>query len=209
MSKEILGILCSGRGTNLASIIKAVKAGEIKAEIRVVIADKKDAPALARAKEAGIEAILIDRKEFSSREDFEAALTEALKSRGVTLVVLAGFMRLLGSVFLAEYGGRTMNIHPALLPSFVGAHAHRDTLAYGVKVSGCTVHFVDAGMDTGPIILQAAVPVAEDDTEETLAARILVEEHKIYPEAIKLYCEGRLKLEGRRVRILSEGEKTA
>ena len=200
-SREVLGIICSGRGTNLQSIMTAVGKGEINADIAVVIADKPDAYALTRAEKAGIRATLIDRKKFADRDSFEAELVEELQRSGVTLVVLAGFMRILGKTFLREYGGRTMNIHPALLPSFVGAHAHRDTLAYGVKISGCTVHFVDEGMDTGPIILQAAVPVLDDDTEETLAARILVEEHKIYPKAIKLYCEGMLRIVGRKVKI--------
>lgn len=204
MREEILGVLCSGRGTNLQSIIAAIDAGEINAKIAVVIADKPDAAALSRAQNAGIKNICIDFKKFAERKDFEAALVEELRANGVTLVILAGFMRLLGKTFLREYGGRTMNIHPALLPSFAGAHAHRDALRYGVKISGCTVHFVDEGMDTGPIILQAAVPVAENDTEETLAARILVEEHKIYPQAIKLYCDGRIKTDGRRVEILEQ-----
>ncbi len=199
--QEVLGILCSGRGTNLQSIITAVNRGEIAADIAVVISDKPDAAALTRAEKAGLPAVCIDRRRFADRDAFEAALIGELQKRGVTLVILAGFMRLLGKTFLHVYGGRTMNIHPALLPAFPGAHAHRDTIAYGVKVSGCTVHFVDEGMDTGPIILQAAVPVLDDDTEETLAARILVEEHKIYPQAIKLYCEGLLCIVGRKVRI--------
>ncbi len=202
--KEILGVLCSGRGTNLESIIKAVKDGGINAEIAVVVADKKDAFALKRAENAGIKAVCVDYKSFSQREDFENAIMEELKKCGVTLIILAGFMRILGKNFVREYSGRMMNIHPALLPSFVGAHAHRDALSYGVKVSGCTVHFVDEGMDTGPIIVQSAVPVKDDDTEETLAARILEEEHKIYPKAIKLYCDGRLKIDGRKVEILDE-----
>ena len=199
--REVLGILCSGRGTNLQSIMTAVSKGEIHADIGIVLSDKPGAMALERAAKAGIATACIDRKLFANKDAFETALLSKLREAGVTLVILAGFMRLLGSTFLHEYGGRTMNIHPALLPSFVGAHAHRDTLAYGVKISGCTVHFVDEGMDTGPIILQAAVPVLDDDTEETLAARILKQEHIIYPRAIKLYCEGLLRVVGRKVRI--------
>ena len=175
--------------------------GEVQAEIAVVLSDKPDAYALERAKKAGIKAVCVNRKEYDGREPFERALIEELRAAGVTLVVLAGFMRILTPYFVREYAGRIMNIHPALLPSFPGAHAHRDVLAYGVKVSGCTVHFVDEGTDSGPIILQAAVPVLDDDTEETLGARVLEQEHKIYPRAIELYCEGRLHVEGRHVRI--------
>ncbi|MDD6383216.1 phosphoribosylglycinamide formyltransferase [Mitsuokella jalaludinii] len=202
MSKQILGVLCSGRGTDLQSIIDAIGRGEVDATIAVVLADKPDAYALTRAKKAGIRAVCIDRKQHEGREPFEKALIAALEEAGVTLVVLAGFMRILTPYFVRHFAGRIMNIHPALLPSFPGAHAHRDVLAYGVKISGCTVHFVDEGTDSGPIILQAAVPVLDDDTEETLGARVLEQEHIIYPQAIQLYCEGRLKVEGRHVRIL-------
>ena len=202
MSKQILGVLCSGRGTDLQSIIDAIGRGEVDATIAVVLADKPDAYALTRAKKAGIRAVCIDRKQHEGREPFEKALIAALEEAGVTLVVLAGFMRILTPYFVRHFAGRIMNIHPALLPSFPGAHAHRDVLAYGVKISGCTVHFVDDGTDSGPIILQAAVPVLDDDTEETLGARVLEQEHIIYPQAIQLYCEGRLKVEGRHVRIL-------
>lgn len=202
MSKQILGVLCSGRGTDLQSIIDAIGRGEVDATIAVVLTDKPDAYALTRAKKAGIRAVCIDRKQHEGREPFEKALIAALEEAGVTLVVLAGFMRILTPYFVRHFAGRIMNIHPALLPSFPGAHAHRDVLAYGVKISGCTVHFVDEGTDSGPIILQAAVPVLDDDTEETLGARVLEQEHIIYPQAIQLYCEGRLKVEGRHVRIL-------
>ena len=202
MSKQILGVLCSGRGTDLQSIIDAIGRGEVDATIAVVLADKPDAYALTRAKKAGIRAVCIDRKQHEGREPFEKALIAALEEAGVTLVVLAGFMRILTPYFVRHLAGRIMNIHPALLPSFPGAHAHRDVLAYGVKISGCTVHFVDEGTDSGPIILQDAVPVLDDDTEETLGARVLEQEHIIYPQAIQLYCEGRLKVEGRHVRIL-------
>ena len=197
MPKEKIGVLCSGRGSNLASIIDAVERGDIRAEIAVVLADKADAYALTRAREHGIPA---------EREDFERALLEQLHAHGVTLVALAGFMRILSPLFVRAYAGRILNIHPALLPSFPGAHAHRDALAYGVKVSGCTVHFVDEGTDSGPIILQAAVPVAEGDTEDSLAARVLKEEHRIFPAAIRLYVDGRLRTDGRQVHILPPAE---
>lgn len=202
MAKENLGILCSGRGSNLQSIIENIDNGNINAEIKIVLTDKPNAMALSRAKDAGIKAVCVNRKEFETREAFEKALIKELKAANVTLVILAGFMRLLSPLFVRAYEGRIMNIHPALLPSFQGAHAHRDVLAYGVKVSGCTVHFVDEGMDSGPIILQEAVPVLEGDTEETLAARVLKVEHRIYPEAIRLFAEGKLKVEGRKVKIL-------
>ena len=206
MREEKLGILCSGRGSNLASIIEAIERGEIPAEIAVVIADKRDAYALERARTKGIPAVAVVYRDYAERADFERAMLDELHAHDVTLVVLAGFMRILSPVFVHAYTGRILNIHPALLPSFPGAHAHRDALAYGVKVSGCTVHFVDEGMDSGPIILQASVPVTEDDTEETLAARVLEQEHRIFPEAIKLYVEDRLRTDGRRVHILPAAE---
>lgn len=199
---EKLGVLCSGRGTDLQSIIDAIARKEVTAEIAVVLTDKADAYALTRAEKAGIKAVCVNRKEYADRESFEKAMVNELEAAGVTLVVLAGFMRILTPYFVRKYAGRLLNIHPALLPSFPGAHAHRDVLAYGVKVSGCTVHFVDEGTDSGPIILQAAVPVLDDDTEETLGARVLDKEHVIYPQAIQLFCEGKLKIEGRKVRIL-------
>lgn len=201
-AKQKLGVLCSGRGTDLQSIIDAIGRGEVDAKIAVVLTDKPEAFALERAKKAGIKAVCVNRMQYDGRESFEKALIAELEEAGVTLVVLAGFMRILTPVFVRHFAGRIMNIHPALLPSFPGAHAHRDVLAYGVKVSGCTVHFVDEGTDSGPIILQAAVPVLAGDTEETLGARVLEQEHIIYPQAIQLYCEGRLQVDGRQVRIL-------
>jgi phosphoribosylglycinamide formyltransferase-1 len=195
-----LAVLCSGRGTDLQSIIDAIKAGNLHAEISIVITDKPNVKALERAEIAGIKNICVDRKKFDTRADFEAELLKNLA--GIDLVVLAGFMRILSPEFVRQFAGRLMNIHPSLLPSFKGAHAHRDALEYGVKVSGCTVHFVDEGTDSGPIILQAAVEVKDDDTEETLSARILEQEHIIYPKAIQLFVEGRLKIEGRHVKIL-------
>ena len=201
-AKQKLGVLCSGRGTDLQSIMDAIDRGEVAAEIAVVLTDKPDAFALERAAKAGIKAVCVNRKQFDGRESFEQALVGQLQAAGVTLVVLAGFMRILTPYFVRQYAGRIMNIHPALLPSFPGAHAHRDELAYGVKVSGCTVHFVDEGTDSGPIILQAAVPVLDGDTEETLGARVLEQEHIIYPRAIQLYCEGKLEINGRHVHIV-------
>ena len=194
-----LGVLCSGRGTDLQSIIDAPERGFLAVEISIVLTDKPNVGALARAEEAGIKNFCVDRKNFSSRADFEAELLKHLA--GVDLVILAGFMRILSPEFVRQFPNRIMNIHPSLLPAFPGAHAHRDVLAYGAKVSGCTVHFVDEGTDSGPIIMQAAVEVLEGDTEEALAARVLEQEHKIYPLAIKLFIDGRLKIVGRRVEI--------
>lgn len=199
---EVIGVLCSGRGTNLQSILENVDNGNIPAPVGVVLTDKPNVMALQRAAEKNIPAICVNRKEFATREDFEKELIKVLEEHHVTLVVLAGFMRVLTPYFVRHFAGRILNIHPALLPSFPGAHAHRDVLAYGVKISGVTVHFVDEGTDSGPIILQAAVPVEQDDTEESLAARVLVEEHKIYPKAIELYLKHKLQIVGRKVNIL-------
>lgn len=201
MSKEVLGVLCSGRGSNLQSIMDAIAKGQITAPIGVVIANKPDAKALERAEQAGIPHVCIDHRKCVSQREFEERLVEALKDHGVTLVILAGFMRILSPYFVHEFSGRIMNIHPSLLPSFGGAHAHRDVLAYGVKVSGCTIHFVDEGMDSGPIILQATVPVLDDDDEDTLAARVLEQEHILYPRAIELFLNGLLTVEGRKVKL--------
>lgn len=202
MSKHILGILCSGRGSNMQSILAAIESGQIKAEVGIVLTDKPEARALAVARENGIKSICINRKECKDQQDFEEQLVAELRNAGVTLVVLAGFMRILSPYFVGEYRHQILNIHPSLLPSFGGAHAHRDVLAYGTKVSGCTIHFVDEGMDHGPIILQDTVPVLENDTEETLAARVLEKEHILYPRAIELYVDGKLELVGERhVRI--------
>ena len=202
MAKEIMGVLCSGRGTNLQSILAAVDSGQIPAPVGVVLTDKPDAKALERAEKAGIPHFCVNRKQYADKQAFEEALVEKLRAHGVTLVILAGFMRILSPYFVHEFPGRILNIHPSLLPSFGGAHAHRDVLAYGVKVSGCTIHIVDEGMDSGPIILQTAVPVLDSDDEDTLAARVLEQEHKLYPRAIELFLNGKLKIEGRKVRIL-------
>lgn len=202
MSKHILGILCSGRGSNMQSIMAAIESGQIKAEIGIVLTDKPEARALQVASEAGIKSVCVNRKACSTQQEFEEKLVAELKEANVTLVVLAGFMRILSPYFVEAYRHRILNIHPSLLPSFGGAHAHRDVLAYGTKVSGCTIHFVDEGMDHGPIILQDTVPVLDDDTEDTLAARVLTKEHILYPKAIELFVDGRLELiDDRHVRI--------
>ena len=202
MSNHILGILCSGRGSNMQSIMAAIESGQIKAEIGIVLTDKPEARALQVASEAGIKSVCVNRKACSTQQEFEEKLVAELKAANVTLVVLAGFMRILSPYFVEAYRHRILNIHPSLLPSFGGAHAHRDVLAYGTKVSGCTIHFVDEGMDHGPIILQDTVPVMDDDTEDTLAARVLTKEHILYPKAIELFVDGRLELiDDRHVRI--------
>ena len=202
MSKHILGILCSGRGSNMQSIMAAIKSGQIKAEIGIVLTDKPEARALQVASEAGIKSVCVNRKACATQQEFEEKLVAELKAANVTLVVLAGFMRILSPYFVDAYKHQILNIHPSLLPSFGGAHAHRDVLAYGTKVSGCTIHFVDEGMDHGPIILQDTVPVLDGDTEETLAARVLEKEHILYPRAIELFVDGRLELlDDRHVRI--------
>lgn len=196
-----IAILCSGSGTNLQAIIDSVKSGYIPAKIALVVSDNKDAFALERAKKAGIETLVLNKKDFKTREDFDKEVIKNLKKKDVGLVVLAGFMRLLSPYFIKEYKHRIMNIHPALLPSFKGTHGIKDALEYGAKVTGPTIHFVDEDLDHGPIILQKAVEIKDDDTEEVLLDRVHKEEHRIYPEAIKLFVEGRLKIEGRRIRV--------
>jgi phosphoribosylglycinamide formyltransferase 1 len=196
-----LGILASGSGTNLQAIIDAAEAHRIDATVEVVLSDVPGAFALSRARRHRIPAIAIERRAFPSKQAFEERVVAELSAHNVQLVCLAGFMRLVGPTLLAAFPDRILNIHPALLPAFPGLHAQRQALEYGVKVAGCTVHIVDAETDHGPIIRQAAVEVHEDDTAETLAARILAEEHRIYPEAIQLVAEGRLTLAGRRVAV--------
>jgi phosphoribosylglycinamide formyltransferase 1 len=197
-SDPVLGILISGRGSNMHAIIDAVRSGRLDARIAVVISNRADAAGLARAREAGIETVVCDHRQHRTRDDYDRVLAQELKKRGVTLVCLAGFMRLLGRAFLSVFPNAVLNVHPSLLPAFPGVDAQRQALAHGVKVSGATVHLVTEELDGGPIILQAAVPVLEDDTVESLSARILVEEHRIYPEAISLAISGVWKLEGRR-----------
>ncbi|HEY7557632.1 MAG TPA: phosphoribosylglycinamide formyltransferase [Candidatus Binatia bacterium] len=201
-----IGVLISGGGTNLQAIIDAIEARRLDAVIKVVLSNRADAYGLARAQNHGIATAILDHKKYPSREDYDRAAVDLLRAHGVELVVLAGFMRLLSPVFVKAYSNRIMNIHPALLPSFPGLHVQRKALEHGVRFSGCTVHFVNEECDEGPIIIQAVVPVFADDTEETLAARILKEEHRIYPRAIQLYAEGRLRVDGRRV-IVSGGAK--
>jgi phosphoribosylglycinamide formyltransferase 1 len=196
-----LGVLVSGGGTNLQAIIDRCQDDSIDAEIALVLTNNAQAGALERCRKAGVPTCIIDHRPYATREDFDAAMVAALREAEVDLVVLAGFMRLISGVFLEAFPGRIMNIHPALLPAFPGLHVQRKAVEYGVRFSGCTVHFVDAGLDTGPIIIQAVVPVLDTDDEAALSARILEQEHRIYPRAIQLFAERRLKVEGRRVRI--------
>ncbi len=203
MPKIRIAVLASGRGSNLQSIIEESQAGRLDAEIVLVASNKADAVALERAGEAGIATCAIDHRQFKNREDFDREMVAALREARVDLVILAGFMRLLSNVFIEAFPHRIMNIHPSLLPAFPGLDVQRKALEYGARFSGCTVHFVDGGLDTGPIIIQAVVPIHEDDNEESLSARILEQEHRIYPRAIQLFAEDRLRIEGRRVRILN------
>ena len=202
MAKPLLiGVLISGSGTNLQSIIDAIEVKKLDAKIKVVLSNKADAYGLVRAQNHGIRTEVLDHKAFASREAYDQAVVDLLRARGVELVVLAGFMRLLSSVFVKAYSNRIVNIHPALLPSFPGLHVQKKALDHGVRFAGCTVHFVNEECDEGPIIIQAVVPVYPDDSEEQLAARILKQEHRIYPRAIQLYAEGRLHVVGRRVLV--------
>jgi phosphoribosylglycinamide formyltransferase-1 len=196
-----LGVLISGTGTNLQAIIDAAGRGELRAEIRVVISNRAGVQGLERARRHGIPARVIEHRRFPSREDFDRALAAALAEHRVELVVCAGFMRLLSPVMLAAFPDRIMNIHPALLPAFPGVHAQQAALEHGVRFTGCTVFFVREGVDDGPIIVQAVVPVLPGDDEERLSERIRAQEHRIYPWAIQLFGEGRLAIEGRTVRI--------
>ena len=202
--KPKIAVLISGSGSNLQAIIDAAERGEIPCRVGIVISNKADAYGLVRAKKHGIPTEVVDHRAFPDREAFDAKLVEIIRGSGAELVCLAGFMRVLTPVFVHAFPNRILNIHPALLPSFPGTHGPGQALAYGVRFSGCTVHFLDEGVDTGPIIVQAIVPVYDDDTEETLAARILVQEHRIYPMAIRLYFSGKLKLEGRKVKVVGE-----
>jgi phosphoribosylglycinamide formyltransferase-1 len=194
-----VAVLASGRGSNLAAIFDACRRPEFPARVVVAVSDREDAPALARARQEGVDAVFVDPRASADRAAYDAALAAALERYRPGLVCLAGFMRLLGPAFVGAWAGRLMNVHPSLLPAFPGLHAQRQALAYGVKVAGATVHFVDGGIDSGPVIAQACVAVRPDDTEASLSARILVEEHRLYPAAIRLFAEGRLTLEGRRV----------
>ena len=197
-----IAVFASGRGTNFQAIIKAIKKGAIKAELGLLICDNPDAYAIKRAKKAGIKYVLVERKNFSSRDDFETKIIEQLKEGNIDLIVMAGYMRILGPKLISEYRNKILNIHPAILPSFKGGQGIKDAFDYGVKVTGVTVHFVDEEMDHGPIILQQAVKIEEDDTLESLESKIHKLEHKLYPKCISLFLEGRLKLEARKVKII-------
>ena len=203
MSSErlVLGVLASGRGSNLQAILESCAEGRLSAAVGVVISDKKEAQALERARQFKVPNAYLDPKLSANREAYDRMILDELKKHSVELVLLAGYMRIVTSVLIQAYRNKIMNIHPSLLPAFPGLHAQRQALTYGVKVSGCTVHFVDEQIDHGPIIFQSAVPVLRDDTEETLSARILAEEHKIYVQAIQRFAEGRLELQDRKVVI--------
>ena len=196
-----VGVLASGRGSNLQALLDAARAPEYPARVVVVVCDRERAMALERARAAGVEALFMNPKDFADREAYDAALVKELTARRVELMCHAGWMRILSPVYIRAFEGRALNIHPSLLPSFPGLHAQRQALDHGAKIAGATVHFSDEGMDTGPIVAQVSVPVHEDDTEDTLAARILAEEHRLFPEVVRLFAEGRLHIEGRRVRI--------
>ncbi|MGZ7065330.1 MAG: phosphoribosylglycinamide formyltransferase [Candidatus Aminicenantales bacterium] len=197
-----VAVFLSGRGSNFMAIHKAVSRGDIRAEIGLVLSNKEDAPGLLKAREWGLETSFLNPKLFATREDFDQAVAEEVRRRDIDLICLAGYMRVLTPQFCDAFKYRIINIHPALLPSFPGLHVQQKAIDWGVRFSGCTVHFVAAEVDMGPIILQAVVPVVQDDTEDTLAARILVEEHRIYPESLKLYFDGRIEVRGRRVFIV-------
>ena len=199
-----IAVFASGRGSNFIAIARAVKKGKIKANLSLLVCDNPSAGAIGRAKRAGIKVALVERKDFTAKGDFEAKIIEHLEENKIDLIVLAGFMRMLSAEFVEKYKGRILNIHPALLPSFKGEKAIIDAFDYGVKVTGVTVHFVDEKMDHGPIILQAPVKVEESDTLESLESKIHKLEHKLYPEAIRLFVEGKLRIEARKVRISTQ-----
>lgn len=194
-----IGVLASGRGSNFGAILDAIDAGTLPAEVVVVVSDRPAAKALERARKKGISTVVVTSSDYPEREVFDDVVVAHLRAAGVQLVALAGFMRIVTPKLLSAFPGRVVNIHPALLPAFPGLHGQRQALEYGVKFSGCTVHFVDEGVDTGPIILQRVVPVLEEDDEESLSSRILIEEHKAYPEAIRRIACGEIRLDGRRV----------
>ncbi len=208
MRNRKIGVLISGRGSNLQAIIDAITSGGLDAKIAVVVSNKPNAPGLERAKQAGIETLYINHKEYASREQFDLAVVAELKKRDVALVCLAGFMRLLSAAFVKAFPNRILNIHPSLLPAFSGLDGQTQAWHYGVKVSGATVHVVTPELDAGPIVLQAIVPVRDQDTPDTLAARILVEEHRIYPQAVGVMLDGGWRIDGRRfVRLADQGNR--
>jgi len=196
-----IGVLVSGRGSNLQAIIDSIETGKLSAEIGLVISDKPEAMALERCKRHSIPFSVIERKAFSSKGEFEEKIALKLKDVGVELVVLAGFMRVLSGRFLSHFPNRVINIHPSLIPAFQGLHAQRQAVDFGVRFSGCTVHIVDESVDGGPVIVQAVVPLLPQDTEESLSERILAYEHKILPQAIEWFSQGRVRVEGRRVHV--------
>lgn len=209
MKKVKLAVLVSGRGSNLQAIIDNIEKGALSAELAVVISDQADAYALERARKHNVPAVHVSAKGYrGKRDDYDALLVKELQKRNVELVCLAGFMRIITPTLIKAFPNRILNIHPALLPSFPGLHVQKAAIEHGTKFSGCTVHFVDEGMDTGPIIIQAVVPVLDNDTEDSLSERILKQEHKIYSRAIQLYAEGKLKIKGRRV-ILADGKQSS
>lgn len=199
-----IAVFVSGRGTNFSAIIRAVKKGKIKANLSLLVCDNPQAGAISQGKRAGIKIALVKREDFTSKKDFEAKIIQHLEENKIDLIVLAGFIRMLSPEFVSRYKNRILNIHPALLPSFKGTEAIKEAFNYGVKVTGVTVHLVDEKMDHGSIILQEAVKIEEYDTLESLEAKIHKVEHKLYPEAIRLFVEGRLKIEGRKVRISNQ-----
>jgi len=202
MAQKIdVGVLVSGSGSNLQSIIDNVEKGTLDAVIKIIISNNPDAFALERAKNHNIPAAVIDHRDFDNREQFEQHMVDVLNSYGIELVIMAGFMRVLSPLFLRAFPKKIMNIHPAILPSFQGIHAQQRAFDYGVKFSGCSVHFADEGVDTGPVIIQSIVPVLDDDTADTLQQRILKEEHRIFPQAIQMYADGKLEIIGRKVRV--------
>ena len=206
MNRINVGVLASGRGTDFESLMDAKERGTLGADVAVLVSNVPGAPVVARAEKHGVAAVVIDHTRFGKdREAFEREVVQVLRKHRVDLVVLAGFMRLLTGYFLREFPLRIINIHPSLLPAFPGAHAHADAIAWGAKVSGCTIHFVDESLDGGPVILQKAVPVLDSDTPESLSARILEQEHVFLPLAVRLFAEGRIRVEGRRVRIDAHG----
>jgi phosphoribosylglycinamide formyltransferase 1 len=198
---RVMAVL-SGRGSNFVALHDATRDGRVNADIVLVFSNREDAPGLRIARERGLETLYLNPKLYAEKEDYDREVVREARKRNVDLICLAGYMKVLTPAFCNEFKNRIMNIHPALLPAFPGLHVQQKAIDWGVRYSGCTVHFVAAEVDMGPIVTQAAVPVKQDDTEETLAARILVEEHKIYPEAVKLFFEGRLEVRGRRVFIL-------
>jgi phosphoribosylglycinamide formyltransferase 1 len=199
-----IAVLASGQGTNLEAILEAVERGEVAGKVVLVISDRAGAPALARANRHRVKALHLNPREFNSREDFDRGLIDELKKERIDLVVLAGYMRLLSPLFIRTFSSQIMNIHPSLLPAFPGLDGVEQAFDYGVKVTGCSVHFVDEGLDSGPVILQEAVPVIQQESVQTLHQRIHAVEHRLYPTAIDLFCRGKLKVEGRRCLIVDE-----